>query len=147
MRFHQTFLGLAREIAKQSTCLSRKVGCVVVANGVVLTWGFNETRNETVRCGDGGCYRCTLRTQGLLAPGKDRNKCVCIHAEIAALGSIAPTIRMSVPLVLYLTIPPCVPCAEKIHQHQIRRVVFPAPSHEGAGIKKLRKMGIEMIYL
>lgn len=140
------FIQQAQIIAKQSTCLSRQVGCVLVRDNEVISIGMNDTPTGTTNCGSGGCPRCLLRSRGVIAPGEKREECTCLHAEQVALLGM-PTFGKLSDLTMCITIPPCIPCAELIHQYGIETVIFPIPDHEGAGIKRLRQLGVRTITL
>jgi dCMP deaminase len=136
----------AYRAARQSTCLSRQVGCVIAQNGIIVSVGVNDTQGDTRKCGTGGCERCVLRSKGLLVPGERRDACKCLHAEEVALMRL-PTQTIQENLVIYITIPPCVPCANHIYDYGIRTVVFPEPPHEGQGIKRLQELKVTVISL
>jgi dCMP deaminase len=51
----ETWLEVARAVAKQSTCLRRQVGCVLVdARGHVLSTGYNGVASGMPHCNDEG---------------------------------------------------------------------------------------------
>jgi dCMP deaminase len=136
----------AYRASRQSTCLSRQVGCVIAQNGIMVSVGINDTKADVRKCGAGGCERCVLRSRGLLVPGERRDACKCLHAEQVALMRL-PAQASRGNLVIYITIPPCVPCANLIYDYGIRTVVFPEPPHEGQGIKRLHELKVTVISL
>lgn len=144
------FMKMADLAARRSNCMKRRVGCVLVADNRVVATGYNGTAKNTKNCNQGGCKRCNsnaARAQGtccffvaywwflfllllfpfrfnplliLLASGLDF--CLCLHAEENALLEAGRSRANGA--VLYCNTCPCLPCAKKIVQVGVKRVLY-----------------------
>lgn len=54
----QYFMQLASLAAQRSNCMKRRVGCVLVREGRVISTGYNGTPRNTINCNEGGCTNC-----------------------------------------------------------------------------------------
>lgn len=114
----------ARQVAENAKCRRSKVGAVIVRGGQVVAVGANGTVAGQ-SCLDGGCPR-GLRSYEEAPPGTPSvgaDKCIGIHAEMAAILSAA---RRGVGLrdaVLMTTKSPCRSCLVAIHVAGISLVV------------------------
>lgn len=82
------YLNRARVAAERSTCLRRKVGAVIVKDGVEVSSGYVGSPRKTEHCIDIG--RC-LRLELGIAPGKRYDLCRSVHAEQNAIINAART--------------------------------------------------------
>lgn len=53
----QYFMQLASLAAQRSNCMKRRVGCVLVREGRVISTGYNGTPRNTKNCNEGGCMQ------------------------------------------------------------------------------------------
>ena len=97
-------LNIAKKYAELSVCEKRKVGCVVVKDGEVISYGFNHGYHE--KCD------CSL---------DDKNPHV-IHAEQMALCGEDHEIYEGASI--YVTYPPCDKCMILIKKRKIKTVLF-----------------------
>ena len=139
------FLAIAQEKALESSCLSKKVGAVVVVKGKILASGHNEISKGQMSCGEGGCNRCIMRARGEIPSGAMRSDCICVHAEINAINSLTDLLIEAA--AMYISIPPCEECARAIHKAGFSRVAYPKPSHDGRGIAYLKQHHITLVGL
>lgn len=98
---------LAETISRESNCVRRKVGAVLVSPAsVVMSMGFNVER-DLLRCDKGECPRGrkTLEEKPRGAPYDD---CVAVHAEVIAVSDWL-YIDLS-ECTLYVTEEPCEDC-------------------------------------
>ena len=112
------FLGLAEHVATRTTCLRRRVGCVMVRGKRVLATGYNGAPSGAPHCTDVGCAR-----EGLPS-GERLDLCRAVHAEANALAQAA---RFGISLegaTAYVTIRPCAGCMRLLIQAGVERVVF-----------------------
>ncbi|KAH6630973.1 cytidine deaminase-like protein [Chaetomium sp. MPI-SDFR-AT-0129] len=114
------FMALASLAAQRSNCMKRRVGCVVVRDGRVVSTGYNGTPRGLRNCGDGGCGRCNAGGTG---SGHGLATCLCIHAEENALLE-AGRERLRQGAVLYCDTCPCLTCSIKIVQVGVEEVVY-----------------------
>jgi len=72
------FMHLADLAARRSNCMKRRVGCVLVRAGRVISTGYNGTPRGVRNCNEGGCGRCN----GGEGSGQGLSSCLCLHAEV-----------------------------------------------------------------
>ncbi|KAK2762821.1 Deoxycytidine monophosphate (dCMP) deaminase [Arachnomyces sp. PD_36] len=115
----QYFMQLASLAAQRSNCMKRRVGCVLVREGRVISTGYNGTPRNTKNCNEGGCARCNGGQGG----GAALSTCLCIHAEENALLE-AGRERIREGATLYCNTCPCLTCSVKIAQMGLSEVVY-----------------------
>jgi dCMP deaminase len=77
MPSHQYFIDLAQTCAKQSSCLRRHYGCVIInKNGYIVSTGYNGSPRGKDHCTKiGWCLRNELN----IPAGSNYEKCCSIH--------------------------------------------------------------------
>lgn len=144
----ETWLNIAKELSRQSTCLRRAVGCVLIDRyGAILATGWNGVAPNQLHCNE---KRIVLHAAfavhadspdrydtieyphscpGATAPsGTSLDSCRAAHAEANAVA----TCRLPFDIeTCYCTSSPCVSCIKSLLRTSCRRVVFleeyPAP--------------------
>ena len=120
---------MALEWAKLSHCKRRKVGALIVKDGMIISDGFNGTPTGFENfCEDDEGY----------------TKWYVLHAEANAILKVAKSTNSCKNAVLYLTMSPCKECAKLIHQAGIKRLVFINKYKDISGLNFLKKAGIEI---
>lgn len=120
------YLNIAYEVAKRSTCLKRRYGCVIVKNDVIVSTGYNGSPRGEVNCIDTGmCQRWNAEKLS------DYTKCKAVHAEQNAI--ISASHNDLIDSTVYLAcidcsageIPafPCPICAKMLKNARVKRVV------------------------
>lgn len=136
----ETWLNVAREIARRSTCLRRAVGCVLVdARGHVLSTGHNGVAAGRPHCNEHVVARNLPEypnaCAGAAAPSGARlDDCEAVHAEANALLQCRAPFEID---VCYVTVSPCVPCAKLLLNTSCGRVVFLEEYAGGAAAREL----------
>lgn len=111
------FIGMARHVSTQSTCLRRSVGCVLVDDKKnVLATGFNGVPRGYPHCNEG--HPCPGAG---FASGQELGKCMSAHAEINALLQCSDVDEIE---SVYLTVSPCTECIKALMNTGARRIVF-----------------------
>jgi dCMP deaminase len=82
------FLNRARVAAERSTCLRRRIGAVIVKDGVEVSSGYVGSPRGTAHCIDIG--RCLRKELGI-PPGERYELCRSVHAEQNAIINAART--------------------------------------------------------
>jgi dCMP deaminase len=123
------FLMLAEAAATRSTCIRRRVGCVLVSEKSLLVSGYNGGLPKTPHCAAGGCPRA----QGDLEPGTLNDNdpelaCIALHAEQNAVARLRH--RPASPITAYVTHTPCYTCAKLLLAAGIEEIVA-AESYPG----------------
>ncbi|MDR2424266.1 MAG: dCMP deaminase family protein [Prevotellaceae bacterium] len=132
LQFDRHYLEMARIWAKNSYCLRRQVGALLVKNKMIISDGYNGTPS--------GFENICEDETGQTKP------CV-LHAEANAITKVARSNNSSEGATLYVTTSPCIECAKLIIQAGIKRVVFFDKYRMEDGLELLRRAKIELVYL
>lgn len=113
------FLILAKLAATRSTCISRKVGAVIVRDKHVLSTGYNGAISGVTHCTtQDKCYYRSLSIQN------SKDFCRAVHAEVNALASAA---KLGISLegsIVYCTLAPCANCLKAMITSGVKEVFF-----------------------
>lgn len=126
------YLRMSRIWAENSYCQRRKVGAILVKDGMIISDGFNGT--------PAGFENVCEDTDGTTKP------CV-LHAEANAITKVARSNNSSEGATLYVTASPCMECSKLIVQSGIRRVVYNEEYRLSDGIDLLRRAGVEVVHI
>lgn len=120
------YLGIARAVAKRSTCLRRQYGAVIVKNDRIVSTGYNGSARGDQNCCDvGTCWR----EEHNIPHGEQYERCLAVHAEDNAISQAG---RETIGATLYLAgfengveimAEPCMMCDRKIKNAQIEKVI------------------------
>ena len=132
-----TYLKMADEWAQLSKAVRRKVGCLIVRDGQIISDGYNGTPA-------GFDNACEFVNEGFLdqAENKLQTKPEVLHAESNALMKLAKSTNSSKDSTIYLTMSPCFDCAKLIIQAGVIRVVYSEKYRNQEGIKFLRSNNV-----
>ena len=120
---------MAHEWGMLSHCERKKVGAIIVKNGMIISDGFNGTPTGfDNHCEDEEGY----------------TKWDVLHAEANAILKVAKSTNSCEGATLYLTLSPCKDCAKLIHQSGIKRLVYIKEYKDSSGLKFLKKAGVEL---
>jgi dCMP deaminase len=131
-QFDRRYLEMARIWAKNSYCLRRQVGSLIVKDRMIISDGYNGTPEGF---------------ENVCEDDTNKTKPYVLHAEANAITKVAKSNNSSDGATLYITTSPCMECAKLIIQSGIRRVVFSDNYHDKDGIQLLHRAGIEVLYL
>ena len=108
------FLQISALVGERSTCIRRKVGCVLVdTRKHIVATGYNGVPYGFPHCLDRPC-------EGAFAPsGVDLDKCLAVHAEVNAFLQLTSEDK----LTAYLPATPCFSCAKMICNSNVVRIV------------------------
>jgi len=107
--FAELAINVAKECAKRSEDLHKKVGCCIMnKEGRILSTGYN-----------GLLPKVNMDNNFWL--DRDLRRKYVIHAEINALSRIK---REEQPYILATTLLPCSPCASNIASYGIKKVIY-----------------------
>ncbi len=129
-QFDLSYLEMAAVWAKNSYCVRRQVGALIVKDNMIISDGYNGMPK--------GFENVCEDEQGLTKP------CV-LHAEANAITKIAKSGNSSQGATLYVTDAPCMECSKLIIQSGISRVVYHKDYRVRDGIELLTRAGIEVI--
>jgi dCMP deaminase len=130
--FDKRYLEMALIWAKNSYCIRRQVGALIVKEKMIISDGYNGTPSGFEnKCED------------------DNNvtKPYVLHAEANAITKVAKSHNSSENSTLYVTTSPCMECSKLIIQSGIKRVVYCNKYPKTDGLELLKRAGIELVYI
>jgi len=122
-----TYMAMAKELAKLSYANRAKVGCIIVKDTHIISEGYNGTPKGFSNVCE---HPITWKTLPEV-----------LHAESNAITKLARSTSSSEGATLYVTMAPCYECSKLIIQSGIKRVVYHENYHSD-GIALLTKAGI-----
>ncbi|MBR4660690.1 MAG: dCMP deaminase family protein [Bacteroidales bacterium] len=126
-KFDKSYLEMAEVWSRNSYCVRRKVGALIVKDRMIISDGYNGTPS------------------GFENVCEDENgvtKSYVLHAEANAITKVAKSGNSSEGSTLYVTASPCIECAKLIIQSGITRVVYRDEYRSQDGVELLRRAGI-----
>lgn len=153
---HKIYMQTAYQFAKLSYAKRRKVGCVIVKDEQVVSFGYNGTpigfnndcEEPQIRYYENPDHAQTLIDKGYECDNgccsKEVTKKEVLHAESNAITKLAKSTMSSAGADLYTTTAPCFDCAKLIIQAGITRVYYSEDYRDMSGVELLEKAGIEV---
>ena len=131
-KFDRSYIEMASVWAKNSYCVRRKVGAIIVKDRMIISDGYNGTPS--------GFENVCEDDNGVTKP-------YVLHAEANAITKVAKSGNSSDGATLYVTAAPCMECSKLIIQAGIRRVVYSEQYRLTDGVDLLRRAGVEVLFL
>jgi dCMP deaminase len=129
-RYDRAYLLMALEWAKLSHCTRKKVGALLVKDGMIISDGYNGTPSGFANdCED----------------HEGNTHWYVLHAEANAIMKVARSTNNAKDSTLYITLSPCKDCCKLILQAGIKRVVYIHEYKDTTGLEFLRKAGCEIV--
>lgn len=136
------YLNIAKTVAERSTCLRKKVGCVIVNNDEIISTGYNGAPRGRKNCTDIG-FCCKKKFFPDIRHG-GYDACRSVHAEQNALISARRQDMLGATLYLVIYNPEtgeyetgassCQMCRKLIINSGIERVIVRENNTEGYNI-------------
>ena len=126
----KTYLKMTDQWGQLSKAKRKKVGCLIVKDGQIISDGYNGTPV-------GYDNTCEYETRF----GYE-TKPEVLHAESNALMKLAKSTNSSRDSTIYLTMSPCFDCAKLIIQAGVKRVVYSDTYRIDKGIEFLRRNNV-----
>ncbi len=127
LRYDLVYLEMASSWANLSHCLRKKVGCLIVKNGMIISDGYNGSPKGM----ENTCENIDGETHWFV-----------IHAEQNAILKCAKWGHSCDGATMYLTHSPCKNCSKEILSSGISRVVYQNEYKDLDGINFLKSSGI-----
>jgi dCMP deaminase len=128
-KFDIRYIEMAHVWAKNSYCVRRQVGALIVKDRMIISDGYNGTPS--------GFENICEDEDGLTKP-------YVLHAEANAITKVAKSNNSSEGATLYITDSPCMECAKLIIQAGIVRVVYDKKYRITEGLDLLERVGIKV---
>jgi dCMP deaminase len=126
-RYDRAYMRMAQEWARLSHCTRKKVGALIVKEGMIISDGYNGTPT------------------GFANDCEDENGITLwyvLHAEANAIMKVARSTNNAREATLYLTHSPCKECSKLILQAGIKRLVYLDAYKDTSGLDLLEKGGV-----
>lgn len=127
LKYDRAYLRLAASWAILSHCNRKKVGAIIVKDGMIISDGYNGTPSGF----DNSCENDQGETHWYV-----------LHAEANAILKVAKSTNNCNGATLYLTLSPCKECSKLVIQSGITRVVYQLGYKDPEGINFLKSAGI-----
>jgi len=129
LKYDITYLKMAKTWSELSHCERKKVGALIVKNGMIISDGYNGTPSGYDNC----CETENWETHWYT-----------IHAESNAILKCARWGHSCEGATLYLTHSPCKDCSKSVLQSGIKRVVYIEDYKDLEGVNFLINSGIQV---
>lgn len=139
----ETFMEVARVVAKRSTCLRRKVGAVLVRDARIIATGYNGAPKGMQHCAAAGC----LRKANRVPSGERHELCRAVHGEENCVIQAAVFGVSTVGAELYVTCHPCSLCARTLINAGIRKVYYSGDYPDPLAAGLFAEAGVEVVKL
>jgi dCMP deaminase len=127
LRYDTAYLRMAQIWGNLSHCTRKKVGALIVKDGMIISDGYNGTPSGF----DNDCEDDEGQTNWYV-----------LHAEANAILKVAKSTNNAQGATLYQTLSPCKECSKLILQAGISRVVFRDQYKDVSGVEFLKEAGI-----
>ncbi|MHC4338944.1 MAG: deoxycytidylate deaminase [Planctomycetota bacterium] len=135
-------LRISKMFAEFSTCLSRKVGCLIASDaGHVISTGYNGAPKKTRHSCEAGCF-CQDPTR---KSGTYQERLRCSHAELNAIAQAAFEGVSTRDARIYCVTFPCSFCCKAIIQAGIRKVIYEEEYNDALSKMLFEEAGIECL--
>ncbi|MGM0496528.1 MAG: dCMP deaminase family protein [Bacteroidota bacterium] len=130
--FDRRYIEMAQIWAKNSYCIRRQVGALIVREKMIISDGYNGTPSGF---------------ENICEDENNNTKPYVLHAEANAITKVAKSNNSSHGATLYVTTSPCMECAKLIIQSGIKRVVYTDRKETNDGIPLLERAKIEVVQI
>ena len=132
LRYDRAYLRLAKSWGQLSYCTRKKVGAIIVKEGVIISDGFNGTPKGF----DNYCEDTNGDTHWYV-----------LHAEANAILKVAKSTNNCNGSTLYLTHSPCKECSKIVLQAGIIRLVYIEKYKDESGLIFLQNAGVDILQI
>ena len=129
LRYDKAYLRMAETWSELSHCDRKKVGAIILKDGMIISDGFNGTPS--------GFDNCCENEDG-------ETRWYVLHAEANAILKVAKSTHNCHDATLYLTLSPCKDCSKLVVQSGIKRLVYKNAYKDLSGVEFLKEAGIEI---
>jgi dCMP deaminase len=153
------YMQMAYQTAKLSYAHRRRVGCIIVKDEQIVSYGYNGTphgfdnrcEEDDIRYYENPDFAIELEEEhgytcenGCCTKKDAITKREVLHAESNAITKLAKSTMTSDGADLYTTTAPCFDCAKLIIQAGIKRVYYSEDYRDMSGVELLNKANIEV---
>ena len=128
-KFISLYINIADLISKMSYSLRNKVGCIIVKNNNILSFGYNGTPTGFDNC-------CEI--------DENTTKSEVIHSEMNAIAKAASEGISIKDSIVFITLSPCFDCAKALIQCKIKEIYYLDEYRITEPIQMLQKANIKV---
>jgi len=145
-KYKSLYMDLAQRISEMSYAKRLQVGCVIIKNQNVISFGWNGMPAGW----DNNCEDEIVEypENMMMIPENEyrylKTKPEVTHAENNAIAKLAKSTESGDGAVLFVTHAPCLDCAKLVYQSGIRSVFYRSSYRDNFGIEFLQKCGVEV---
>jgi len=139
MKIDDYFMKMVDLVADRSTCKRRKVGAILVKDGMLLSTGYNGAASGLEHCTNKGCLREKMK----IPSGERVELCIGVHAEQNAIIQCARKNTNLEGATLYCTTSPCVTCAKMLINAKIKNIIYKEEYNDNLAFELLKKSKVE----
>lgn len=141
--WNQYFLSMIPIIASRSSCLSRRVGAIIVKDHRIISTGYNGVPAGLPHCSEmGGCKRI----QENVPSGQRHEICRAVHAEQNAILFTRDNEDLK-GAILYLNTTPCSICMKLIITVGIQKIIHSEEAYpDPLTMQFIEQSGIEIVH-
>ena len=132
---NQMYMRIAQIAAERSYAKRLKVGCVIVKNQSIISFGWNGMPTGYDNC-------CEMEVDGKLVTRPEVQ-----HAELNAIAKLAENGYSSKDAAIFITHSPCIHCALLIQKCGISQVFYHELYRSREGLDFLERAGIKVTQL
>lgn len=136
------FLSICNAVARNSKCMSRKIGCILVRDKSIIATGYNGPARGIPACNTRGLHdpqfegapltmfeQCPRRYLGYTS-GQGLHICTAAHAEVNCISNAARMGVITLGATLYTNCEiPCKECMTQLINSGISEIVVIADRH------------------
>jgi dCMP deaminase len=140
------YMALASDASRNSNCIRRAVGAIIVRDAEILASGCNGVSENYDDCRAEGCPRCVNARSG----SAELHECICRHAEQSAIADAAARGVSTRGAHIYVTRRPCFQCLAVSLAAGIRGIFFAEASTYPGELERVylaRAAGFELFEL
>ena len=132
---NEMYMQIALLTAQRSYAKRLKVGCVIVKNHSIISFGWNGMPTGYDNC-------CEMEVDGKLVTRPEVQ-----HAELNAIAKLAENGYSSKGASIFISHSPCIHCSLLIQKCGITHVYYHEADRDDMGINFLKKAGIYVEHL
>ena len=129
---NEMYMQIALLTAQRSYAQRLKVGCVIVKNHSIISFGWNGMPTGYDNC-------CEMEVDGKLVTSPEVQ-----HAELNAIAKLAENGYSSKGASIFISHSPCIHCSLLIQKCGITHVYYHEAYRDDTGINFLKKAGIHV---
>jgi dCMP deaminase len=124
-----TFMQMSMVLSEQSTCIRRKVGCILVdRHNHIISEGYNGNAAGLPHCIESPC------AGAYLPHGEGLHVCEAIHAEQNALIKCRDPKEV---WICYVTTSPCMHCLKMLLNTDCKYIIYNEPYSDAKSVHEL----------